>query len=409
MAYALSNRGIIYSVTGRFPEAFEAYDRCIALGRKGGVTGITVHALINAGSTYFLSGDYAKAAVYYRESLEMLEQAGASPDSIARVVGNLGNVEFKRGHLAKALEAYEKTLDLRLQTDDRKGLSGSYENIAAVYYMTHQWERSLEYHKKSLAIRESLNDLEGISASHSNIGTLLFEKERYGRALEVFEKALEINRQLGNKLGEADVLNNLGEVYLKQGRLAEARQTFETCLALREQTQDKEGVAQSLSTLAHVFFLNGRPDTARVLVKRSLEVSGAIGADEQIRIGRMLLGEILSSEGKASEAATQYRKAVEQIEASRNDFTPAQKTLRRGVLERSLEAYAKFVESLLAAETASLESLSVLEKMKARSFLEALAVRDSEALSKSSQMLQNRKHNLEARMKWLQSKTAPVG
>ena len=73
-----------------------------------------------------------------------------------------------------------------------------------------EWDKALEFFEKSLELKEELGDMRGISSSYNNLGLLYKDKGEWDKALEFYEKSLEINQELGDRAGISSSYNNLG-------------------------------------------------------------------------------------------------------------------------------------------------------------------------------------------------------
>ena len=115
----------------------------------------------------------------------------------------LGGIAKEANQLAKALEYYEKDLEIALQlaektgtVESRRDLSLSYERLGSIAKRTGQLAKAREYYEKSLAIRRKLAEemktagsYDDLAISYYNLGCI---EDSHSREKSYFLKALEI-------------------------------------------------------------------------------------------------------------------------------------------------------------------------------------------------------------------------
>ena len=70
---------------------------------------------------------------------------------------------YKMNELQKAKEYYEKSLVLREQIKDNRGIANSLFNIGNIHYKKNEISLALECFQRSLIIRKELDDKKGIA------------------------------------------------------------------------------------------------------------------------------------------------------------------------------------------------------------------------------------------------------
>ena len=68
----------------------------------------------------------------------------------------------------------------------------------------------MDYYSRSLKIREEIGDEKGIALSLNNIGTIYNDKGQVKEALVYYNRSLKIYEDLDDKEGVALSLNNIG-------------------------------------------------------------------------------------------------------------------------------------------------------------------------------------------------------
>ena len=199
----------------------------------------------------------------------------------AELLSQLGNCKSKLGSFDKALDYYQKCLEIRLKTVDRKHdiIAGTYNNIGLLWQSKSEYDKALEYFEKSLAIK--LNNFGGkhhsLASAYNNIGRLWQSKSEYDKALEYFEKSLAII--LINVGGEhssiAGTYNNIGMIWDRKGETVKAIKYYEKSLVIKLKTMGVENpsVARTYGNIATALINKGDYDKALEYFEKCLEIS----------------------------------------------------------------------------------------------------------------------------------------
>ena len=112
--------------------------------------------------------------------------------------------------------------------------ANSFYNIGNVYYSQGQYERALEYYQKPLDIRIRVfgSDHLDVAKSYNNIGNVYDSQGKYEEALEMHTKSLDIRTRIHGGDNHPDVATskyNIASLKETQGDLEGARRLFLEC------------------------------------------------------------------------------------------------------------------------------------------------------------------------------------
>ena len=226
-------------------------------------------------------GRYAKALEYYERSLEIrLELYGEKHRDVAKCYNNIGTIYYNQGNHKKALEYYEKSLEIRLELYGEKhgDVATSYNNIGTICYNQGNHKKALEHYEKSLEIRlELYGEKHGdVATSYNNIGSIYDDQGNHKKALEYYEKALEIWLELyGEKHGDvATSYNNIGYIHGVQGNPEKALEYLEKSLEIKlELHGEKHGdVATSYNNIGYIYRIQGNLEKALEYYEKAYEI-----------------------------------------------------------------------------------------------------------------------------------------
>ena len=161
-----------------------------------------VEILNNLGTSHYSLGDYSKAIEYYEKALEIrINTLGENHPDIAGSYNNLGIAYRSLGDYGKAIEYHEKALEIGINTlgENHPDIAGSYNSLGIAYHKLGDYGKAIEYYEKALEIR--INTLgenhPDIAGSYNNLGTSYHKLGDYGKAIEYYKKALEIIETVG--------------------------------------------------------------------------------------------------------------------------------------------------------------------------------------------------------------------
>jgi len=218
----------------------------------------------NLGIVYYHKGHYRKALQHFERALEIkIDIWGHDHLEVASSYNNLGCINIYLGNYDQGLEYLKEDLAISLKQlgPNHPNIASSYHNIGIVYLYKDDYDKAIEYYKKSLNIRlRTLGDTHySVASSYHNIGEAYYYKENYDLSIKYYHKALKIwEKTLGLK--HPDVLTcylNIGRAYLQIGNYDKALLYFHKNLntVLNVFGSQHPDVAKSYQEIGNLFFL----------------------------------------------------------------------------------------------------------------------------------------------------------
>ncbi|MEI7484458.1 MAG: tetratricopeptide repeat-containing sensor histidine kinase, partial [Ignavibacteriota bacterium] len=174
---------------------------------------------------YFTSGNYSKALEYILIDLRILENnPGVNVLKIGRCYVNIGEIYRATTDYDNALLNLNKSVSIftDLKNDEgEKGLSNSYERIAAVYFeLSYKIDsalviKSMDYANKSLGLSEKYKINSRKISCWNILGACQIMNENYDKALELFNMALNESYRDSAYSDRSNILNNIASCYIK--------------------------------------------------------------------------------------------------------------------------------------------------------------------------------------------------
>jgi tetratricopeptide (TPR) repeat protein len=118
---------------------------------------------------------------YFSEAYQLSEKIGKPT---ADPLNNMGNVFFKQGNYQRAIEHYQKALDLERQTNNRLGMLNSLTNIGIAYTKANQPGPAQQYLNEALALSNELQVYAEVPEILKNISYSYYRQNKLKDAYE---------------------------------------------------------------------------------------------------------------------------------------------------------------------------------------------------------------------------------
>jgi len=196
-------------------------------------------------------GDINKAIEYYQKSIDLDKKKG-NQEGVAFSLNNLGILYELIGDLQKALECQLESLKIKEELGDTVALGNCLNNIGYIYHSQKLNEKALEYYNQSRILDSIMGNTEGVAMSYLNIGTVFDETGKLDSSIVLYKKSLALFQSLNNIEGIGQCLINLGVTYSMQKELDLALNYFHQGLEMYTQIQQEDGICWAYGGLANV-------------------------------------------------------------------------------------------------------------------------------------------------------------
>ena len=274
--YALNSIGEQSYVWGKINEATFAWSRLLKLADDKKDKNCISVATGNMGIIYRIQGDMEKALEHYEKALEIHTEIG-NKLGMTSALGNMGIIYRIQGDMEKALEHYEKALEIDYDIGNKQGMANQLGNMGVVYQIQGDMTKALEHHQKALEIDDEIENKQGMANQLGNMGVVYQTQGDMEKALEYHQKALEIDDQIGNKQGMATALGNMGIVYEMQKDMEKALEHHQKALEIDDQIGNKQGMARNLGNIGIIYKTQGSMKKALEHHQKALKIDEEIG------------------------------------------------------------------------------------------------------------------------------------
>ena len=244
----LKEVGNSYSNSGRFEEALKQYQKCLQLRKNlGDVLGVG-GALFSIATFYHTRySDMDNALRFYKKYKENSEKLGRFT-GVEYIMMRIASIYVEQGKVNKALEIYKSILETagkRRDVDCRYALYG----IGLINFIKGEFQKAIEFYEKGLQICERWENLYAKAIPLNLLGEVHIVLGNYEEALTVLEESVQLEGSLYRK---AEPLTNIADVYYHQNKLTEAMATCEESLALSRQYGGRIQVGKTLHLMAKI-------------------------------------------------------------------------------------------------------------------------------------------------------------
>ncbi|MGB3464318.1 MAG: CHAT domain-containing tetratricopeptide repeat protein [Cyclobacteriaceae bacterium] len=210
--------------------------------------------------------NFRKALTYYKR-----DETGEYVESLSKLYGNIGLVHLSLGDYSKSRSNLKESLRLIKTSGQDESISLAYYQLAAVDYLTGNYQLSMNNAKISLSLTANDN----LKARIYNRMALILEKQsKTEEALNLFSKGLEIATNPYERKG---LLSNASNIYFSQGNLDLALDNLlETLQIERDLMPGEELSILTYNNIGDIFSERKEYDSARFYYEKAFAIQSVI-------------------------------------------------------------------------------------------------------------------------------------
>ncbi|WP_299313334.1 CHAT domain-containing tetratricopeptide repeat protein [uncultured Aquimarina sp.] len=245
-------------------------------------------------TSYVLIGDYfskkrnsSKAIENYQKGLEIrLELYSENDYSVALCNYKIGVVQAKKAEFNQAMIYFEKALTItnNVYGKNHKKAAIFYNALAIVYGNLEDYDKAIEYYKKSINLKviEFGDKHPTIANYYYNIGTVYLDKDREEEGLSYLKKALAIYTNNKNKIRVASVYNAIGFINMKKGLYNTSMEYFKKSLELYRSKfgENHLSISESYANIGLVYKEKEMYDKALEYQRKSINIEKNLLGEE---------------------------------------------------------------------------------------------------------------------------------
>jgi two-component sensor histidine kinase len=194
LSVAYRQAGDACIASGENARALDYYNLALDLTRALDLGNLDLADITNCrGNAFKRLGRYREALQDYQDCLALGEKAHY-PAAISTALANLGETHLLMGQYAEALPYQLKTVELQEEVGDMSNLVENYGHVSTIYEQLGDYKSALLYQKKARALRDSTGSAQS-DAAISEMRTR-YETERKEATIAAQERQLDQQRLL---------------------------------------------------------------------------------------------------------------------------------------------------------------------------------------------------------------------
>lgn len=233
----------------------------------------TKHAL---GMAWHNAGQFAKALTAFESTLEYAEST-QDKALMADCILGLAKSHQRLNNFSKALDHYYDYLDSYKKVINKKQQGFAYSQVSDVYQNLGDNQKSFDIQMQALQIFEEAADTNGIASSTYSLATIFFYQSRFDAALEYYEKAFELGEVVDNGRLIYSCLAAIGSVYERKGEVSKGLSYNKKALAMAKEIDYPFGIAYAYGNLGADYWLVGDYKRAEYYYLKSLRMKEGLG------------------------------------------------------------------------------------------------------------------------------------
>ena len=131
------------------------------------------------------------------------------------------------GEYQKAIQYFEKELELSTAIGDQSRIAINNGNLGNAYQNLGEYQKAIQYFEKGLEISTAIGGQSKIASINGNLGNTYLSLGEYQKAIQHYKKGLEISTAIGAQLEIASSNGSLGNAYLHLGEYKDASSHLE--------------------------------------------------------------------------------------------------------------------------------------------------------------------------------------
>jgi len=412
----LYKKGKDFRESNEYQRSIDSFEEAILLSRDTKSREHEVKCLRQLSITYESLNSLKEFLYFSQVALKIADGLNHEKEK-GRCLINIGIFYKKVANYSQALNYYDQALNIVRDLENKEDESICLSNIGLIYQDLGDYDRALEYHKNALKIDQSLKDEINISMDLNNMGTIFRARgiifrcqEDLYKSLFYFNKCHEFSissKSMKKRLKilkkiEVQALNNIGTVLIDLENLNEAQKYLLLGHKKALEIRDIEVIGMSLVNLGIVYLYQGNIKESIKSFQSSIKLGKEIGNFQILWEAYFGLGQCYEKRSIFDKSVKCYKSAIDAIDLIRSQILLD--SFKAGFTRDKLKVYESLINILskLNNKNPSIENekeiFQVIQKAKARAFLENLARSKVDVSKRLNLRLKNRENEISKRI-----------
>lgn len=250
-AKAIYWTGFFYIHQGKYAESKKYLNQCLAIFNETNNKEGEALTMISLATIGLFETDYTNLFLYSEKSLNLSKEINNS-SYIARNKQNMALGLMQQGKHEAARSMFQESIIVYRELNDHVQLAKIIGNIGALEYLLSNFDKARSAFEESLKIRQELGDRQGISISLSNLGSVAYMIKDYDESERRLQESLEISEELGDKRILVTTIGTLGSIAIDIGDYSKAVKLHCRSVEIANEIGDKYSMAKGIEGFAMI-------------------------------------------------------------------------------------------------------------------------------------------------------------
>jgi signal transduction histidine kinase/ActR/RegA family two-component response regulator len=210
--------------------------------------------------------------------------------------------------LDNAINAYNNCILNADLIGDRNMKSNAFNPLSGLFLNEGKVDEAMELIERSIAIKQETGDIRGLAFAYYGRGKVYARLKQFSKSEHDYKESLKIHNSVGERLGKCLSLNKLGELYIIQNEVSKAIVNIEEAYEIAKGNSFKMPEIKSLELLYKVHKLDNNIEKALYYLEKF--------HTEKIKIAQSNEKELVKSYGLIYEKQTESLQAKLHLEKS---------------------------------------------------------------------------------------------
>lgn len=266
-------------------------------------------AIHNEGIIYFEQSNDEKAIECFNKSIEVSRQSG-NRNEMAISLQSIAQINIRKGNNTKALNQLYQSLKIFEEVHDEIGIADVHLSLGDICYFQKDYKKALEHHKKSYDLYSRNNYLVAISTVCYKVGLDYYELKDYAMALFYQQKSIDIIEKAQLAPNSVTYLN-ISQIYVFQKKYDKAMEYALKALKITEDLQNKAGICQGHVVLSKLFMFRQHYTKAIEHGEKALSMAREINHASEISMAAQQLQDVYTTLKQDVKAAKMHELYLE--------------------------------------------------------------------------------------------------
>ena len=239
LGIVLGNLGAGFAETGEFQKAIDYSIEARAIAQELQDKGGEATVLVNLGLAYINKGLYNDAAATLNIAHKLAQDPESrNPDTEARVLNNLGLLQFFLGRYDEAISYWTQSVKVSEPLSNPALSNKAKGSIGVALRARGRVQDARAALEEALDLARRGNDVRAVIYWLGNLAGVYADLGSYEKSIEYYRQAITMARDAKDFQGQGRFTHGLGVTYLKQKKLKDAHASFDEALAIAKTSQD---------------------------------------------------------------------------------------------------------------------------------------------------------------------------